>query len=122
MWDEDVIRAEDVTDNVMHLLSYKMTGLSDNLQLVLKVMACFGTYTNESVIGYLDKSEGYAGVEDGLKLAVDGGFVEKPREGEYKFVHDKIREAAYNLIPESDKKQVSYCTDVFILPFEDDTI
>ena len=107
MWDEEAIRSENITDNIMHLLSHKMTAQSDNLQLVLKVMAFFGTLMKESVISHLDESDEYAGVGDGLKRAVDSGFVEKHREGECKFVHDKIREAAYNLIPESDKKQVS---------------
>ena len=115
MWDEEVIRVEDVTDNVMHLLSHKMISLSDNLQLVLKVMACFGTFTNEAVIGLLNDSIEYVGVGDGLELAVDGGFVERSRNGDVKFVHDKIREAAYNLIPESDKKQVSMCSYLCIL-------
>ena len=109
VWDEEVIRAENITDNVMHLLSQQMTALSDNLHLVLKVMACFGTCTKELVIIHLNASIEYAGVGDGLKRAVDGGFVEGSGEGEYKFVHDKIREAAYNLIPESDKKQVRAC-------------
>ena len=109
VWDEEVIRVEDVTENVMHLLSQKMTALSDNLQLVLKVMACFGTFTKESVLMLLEDSIEYAGVRDGLKRAVDVGFVEKCREREFKFVHDKIREAAYSLIPDSDKKQVRVC-------------
>jgi len=106
VWDEDTIRAEGITDNVMHLLSYEMNGLSDEIQLLLKVMACFGTCTNESVIGYLSETVEYSGVRDGLERAVIDGFVEKNREGDFKFVHDKVREAAYNLIPESDKKEV----------------
>ena len=115
MWDEEAIRSENITDNVMHLLSHKMTALSDNLQLMLKVMACFGTLMKESVISHIDESDEYADVGDGLKLAIDGGFVERSRNGDVKFVHDKIREAAYNLIPESDKKQVSMCSYLCIL-------
>ena len=106
VWDEDTIRAEEITDNVLHLLSSKMNGLSDNVQLLLKVMACFGTRTNESVISYLSESTEYSGVRDGLTRAVSDGFVERNRERSFNFVHDKVREAAYNLIPESDKKQV----------------
>ena len=84
-----------------------MNGLSDNVQLLLKVMACFGTSTNESVICYLNKSTDFSGVRDGLNGVVSDGFVERNRDGNFKFVHDKVREAAYNLIPESEKKQVS---------------
>lgn len=109
VWDEDLILAEKITDNVMHLLSYEMNGLSDEIQLSLKVMACFGTCTNESVIDYLSVCEDYAGVREGLKRAVGDGFIIKNQEGDFKFVHDKVREAAYNLIPESDKKEVCVC-------------
>ena len=120
VWNEDIIRAEEITDNVLHLLSSKMNGLSDDVQMLLKVMACFGTSTNESVIGYLSESAEYAGVRDGLGGAVSDGFVEKDGEGNFKFVHDKVREAAYNLIPDSDKKQVCEyveCVSGFLICF-----
>ena len=106
VWNEDTIRAEEITDNVLHLLSSKMNGLSDDMQKLLKVMACFGTITNESVIGYLSESPEYSGVQNGLEGAISDGFIEANADGKFKFVHDKIREAAYNLIPDSDKKQV----------------
>ena len=106
VWNEDAIRAEEITGNVLHLLSSKMNQLSNNMQLLLKVMACFGTSTKESVIGYLAESPVYSGVRNGLEGAINNGFVEVYAEGYVKFVHDKVREAAYNLIPDGDKKQV----------------
>jgi len=106
VWNEDIIRAEDITDNVLHLLSSKMNGLSDDVQMLLKVMACFGSNTNESVIGYLSEPAEYAGVRNGLEGALIDGFIVKYEEECLQFVHDKVREAAYNLIPDSDKKQV----------------
>ena len=112
MWDEDITRAEDITDSVLvlQLLSSKMTGMSGSVQTLLKVMACFGTSTNESVIGYLSESAEYAGVRNGLEGALSDGFIVKNGEGRLQFVHDKVREAAYNLIPGSNKKEVR---DVF---------
>jgi len=115
MWNEDIIRAEDITDNVLHLLSTKMNGLSDDVQMVLKVMACFGSSTNESAIACLSESADYAGVRNGLDGALNDGFIVKNGEGNLQFVHDKVREAAYNLIDDSDKKQVCvFC--VLIMP------
>ena len=113
VWNEDMIRAEEITDNVLHLLSSKVNGLSYNSQMLLKVMACFGTSTNESVIGYLCESAQYSGFREWLDTAIGDGYIEKEGEGCFKFVHDKVREAAYNLIPDSDKKQVSVVCHVF---------
>src|SRR6056300_1207073 len=106
VWNEDIIRTEEITDNVLHLLSTKMNRLDELQVMVLKVMACFGTRTDESVIGYLSESTEYSGIRDGLEGAISDGFIEKDSDGNFKFSHDKIREAAYNLIPDSDKKQV----------------
>jgi predicted ATPase len=113
VWNENIIRTEEITDNVLHLLSSKMNRSSDDVRTLLKVMACFGTSTNESVIGYLSKSSQYPGIQESLKRAISDGFVEEDGGGSFKFVHDKVREAAYNLIPDDEKKQVSVVfTDV----------
>ena len=106
VWNEDTIRAEEITDNVLHLLSSKMNQLPNDVQLLLKVMACFGTSTQESVIGYLAEASEYSEVRSGLEGAIREGVIEVYAEGCIKFVHDKVREAAYNLIPDGDKKQV----------------
>ena len=108
MWNEEIIRAEDITDNVLHLLSSKMNGLTNDVQMALKVIASFGSSINETVIGYLSDSESveYAGVRNGLEGALSDGFILKDGAGRLQFVHDKVREAAYNLIPDSNKKEV----------------
>ncbi len=124
VWDEDILRAEEITDNVLHLLSSKMNGLPNNVQLLLEVMACFGTRTSETVIDYLMDSTEYGELRDGLEKAVSDGYVERNNEGTLNFIHDKVREAAYDLIPESDKNQVcllrvvcdAECTCCFIPP------
>ncbi len=115
VWDKDITRAEDIMDNVLQLLSIKMNGLSGNIQMLLKVMACFGTSTNKSVIRYLSESAEYAGVQNGLEGALHDGFIEKDGEECLKFVHDKVREAAYNLIPVSDREQVSVVSFFLVL-------
>src|SRR6056300_388305 len=76
VWNEDIIRAEGITDNVLHLLASKMNG-SDDVQILLKVMACCGTSTGQSVIRCLSESTEYPGLQDGLDKAVSDGFIEK---------------------------------------------
>jgi len=46
-------------------------------------------------------------VGEGLTKALDEGYVERDRHGNVKFVHDKVREASYDLILEEEKTKVS---------------
>ena len=42
-WEVDRVGAEDITDNVLFLLTSKITGLPEDVQTALKVAACFGS-------------------------------------------------------------------------------
>ncbi len=106
VWNEAAIRLEQCMDNVLYLLSSKLAVLPDNVRALLKVMACFGSITIALVIDMLSKSTEYSDIQDSLKISIRDGFVVRDEEGNIKFVHDKVREAAYNLIPDNEKKQV----------------
>jgi predicted ATPase len=108
VWDEDSVSSMDITGNVLHLLSSKMSGLSENIQLALKVAACFGIKINGSVVSYLSTHSEYSNIRDGLEEAVGEGFMIKLGSSDFKFSHDKVREAAYSLIPDDKKNQVSF--------------
>mmetsp|Transcript_19299 Transcript_19299/g.46304 ORF Transcript_19299/g.46304 Transcript_19299/m.46304 type:complete len:1293 (+) Transcript_19299:334-4212(+) len=107
VWDKEGIRSMDITGNVLYLLSSKMNGLSENIQLTLKVAACFGIKITDYVVGHLSTSSEYSAIRDGLAHAIKEGFMVGLPD-EFKFVHDKVREAAYGLIPESEKSQYHY--------------
>jgi len=110
VWDEDKISSLDVTGNVLYLLSSKMSGLSTNIQTALKVAACFGIMIKESIVTTLATDPKHSDIRDEFEKAVKAGFMLRVGTSAFKFVHDKIREAAYSLIPESDKNQVSRST------------
>jgi predicted ATPase len=82
-----------------------MIGLSTNIQSALKVAACFGIKIKESVVATLGTE--HSDVRDKLEQVVKEGFMVKVGTSDFKFVHDKVREAAYNLIPENERNQVS---------------
>lgn len=88
----------DITGNVLHLLSSKMSGLSDDIQSALKVAACSGIKTDDSVVEYLSADPEYACIRGGLAKAMQEGFIIKVG-AEFKFVHDKVSKYVVNAGP-----------------------
>ena len=88
-WDEDRISAMDVTGNVLHILSSKMSGLPESTQSALKVAACFGV-VKAPVVTHLSADEEYSDIRSGLRHVAAAGFMIKVGSSDFKFVHDKV--------------------------------
>jgi hypothetical protein len=105
-WDTDKISAEDITDNVCELLTTKMVGLRGDTQLALKIASCFGTTVDSTIIKVLmSASPIFSSLQRELQKSVEDGFMNEDA-GSYRFVHDKVREAAYGLLDKENRSQV----------------
>ena len=114
-WDIKEIEAKtNATENVVDLLRTKMAELPTDLMEILKLGACLGPtihYRTLSLVwensSELDPPVGgfQAALLRGLDLLENRGFVSKASEttSSYHWAHDKIQEAAFSLIPESER-------------------
>jgi predicted ATPase len=98
-WDLDRIHAKGYTDNVVDLMVGKLTRLPAETQQVVQQLACLG---NAAAVATLSLVYGTieAEIHSLLDEAVRADLLER-RKDSYHFIHDRIQEAAYLLVPES---------------------
>ena len=103
-WDIDRIHARNYTDNVADLLVEKMKRLSVSTQEAMKQLACLGNSADVATLT-LVYEETEKAVHVALWEAVYAGLVLR-QESAYTFLHDRIQQAAYSLIPEERRADV----------------
>ncbi len=100
-WDVARIQAKRYTDNVVELMAGKLKRLPAATRGVLQQLACLGNEAGISTVA-LVQGETEAAVHAALWEAVREGFVFR-LENVYTFLHDRVQEAAYALIPEEER-------------------
>ncbi|MBD1810024.1 AAA family ATPase [Microcoleus sp. FACHB-SPT15] len=111
-WDITHIEGEGITDNVVELMLGKLKKLPPATQQVLRFAACVGADFDLSTLSIICESS-HSAIFPNLVAAVQSGLVVPTSEldeqllvQDYKFLHDRVQQAAYALIDESQKQLV----------------
>src|SRR3954466_15830702 len=102
-WDLHRIHAKGYTDNVVDLLVGRLIRLPVETQAALQQLACLGNSAEFAMLTvvYEDSQDE---MHRRLWEAVRAGLIFRSEDG-YRFLHDRVQEAAYSLIPEESRAE-----------------
>jgi PAS domain S-box-containing protein len=103
-WDLERIRAKGHTDNIVDLMIGKLNRLPAVTREVLKRLACLGNNAEAATLSFVHEASEDE-IHSALWDAVRVGLVSRLDDA-YAFLHDRIQEAAYALVPEDKRPAV----------------
>ncbi|WNG41593.1 AAA family ATPase [Archangium violaceum] len=105
-WDAEAVRTRDYSENIVDFMVGKLRQFPAGTQHLLRLAACVGKVFSLQMLGILADLEEEGDVEQGLEPALLEGMLVRSGPAHYRFLHDRIQQAAHSLCSESELQAV----------------
>jgi PAS domain S-box-containing protein len=118
-WNLAQIEAQEITDNVVDLMASQLVKLSLETQTLLQFAACIGSPFDLETLSRIARSQPdvvfsqlFAALQSGFVIPINDNYKLfrvlpeiDPGKIQFKFLHDRVQQAAYALIPEAQRPE-----------------
>ena len=112
-WDKEKIQCQ-LPDDVVMFFTNSIEALSEDVKASLCVLSCFGSSTKTAFMKTLERLL-HKNLLNNLDIAVEEGLLDK-KDGRYHFSHDRIQEAAYNMMNILDQGRFHFSYGMALAP------